>query len=154
MDYSPTFKTHVTNNPARFQETFEKHVFWLSGSPRGNVFIGFSQRRVRIMRFANRHRLNAEDDLAAHELMRKRGSSNCPYWLAEMRVAELMDTLKVKLEGNQLVPTSSIRLLFFAEPRTSTLPWDRGKQHPTFVMIEESAGKRIHGNGNPTIWDF
>ena len=131
MIYSSTLKAHVIN-PIRFQETYQEHVFRLTGSPRGNVFIGFSQRRVRIMRVALRHRLNAQDDLAAHELISKMGSSNCPYWLAEMRVAELMDMLKVKLEGNTLAPTSSIRLLFITEPRTSTPPWGRGKHHPFF----------------------
>ncbi|MBL7164632.1 MAG: hypothetical protein ISS57_18750 [Anaerolineales bacterium] len=128
-------------NPVRFQESHQEHVFRLTGSPRGNVFIGFSQRRVRIMRAALRHRLNAQDDLTVLELISKMGSSNCPFWLAKMSVEELMDTLKVKLEGGMLVPTSSIQLLFITEPRTSTPPWGRGKQHPTFNEGRECMGR-------------
>ncbi|MBL7163222.1 MAG: hypothetical protein ISS57_11495 [Anaerolineales bacterium] len=58
MNYSSTLKAHVIN-PVRFQETHHEHVFRLTDSPRGNVFLGFSQRRVKIMRAALRHRLNA-----------------------------------------------------------------------------------------------
>ena len=128
-------------NPARFQESHQEHVFRLTGSPRGNVFLGASMRQVRIMRAALRHRLNAQKTLSPGELRVIMHASNCPFWLSEMSVEELMDTLKVKLEGSTLVPTSSIRLLFFAEPRTSAPPWGRGRQHPITNEGREFAGR-------------
>jgi hypothetical protein len=128
-------------NPVRFQETQHEHLFRLTGSPRGNVFLGASMRRVRIMRAALRHRLNAQKTLSPGELRAIMHASNCPFWLSELSVEELMDALAVKLEGSMIVPTSLIQLLLIAEPRTSTLPWDRGRQHPTLVR------KRVHGKG-------
>ena len=35
-------------NPDRFQESHHEHVFRLTGSPRRNVFMGASMRRVKI----------------------------------------------------------------------------------------------------------
>ena len=96
-------------NAVRFQETHQEHVFRLTGSPRGNVFLGFSMRRVRIMRAALRHRLNAQKTLSSGELRVIMNASNCPLWLSEMSVAELLDALAVKLEGSQLAPPPSIR---------------------------------------------
>ena len=90
-------------NPVRFQEPFLEHVFRLTGSPRGNVFIGFSQRRARIMRAALRHRLNAQDDLAALELISKMGSSNCPFWLAKMSECRRTDGYTESQAGRQHV---------------------------------------------------
>jgi len=107
-------------NKIRFQEPFREHVFRLTGSPRGNVFIGFSQRRVRIMRTALRHRLNAHKPLAVGELMKTMGTSNCPYWLTKISVEELMDALDVQREGGMIVPSPSIRMLCIAEQRIST----------------------------------
>jgi hypothetical protein len=127
--------------PVRFQESHHEHVFRLTGSPRGNVFIGFSMRRVRIMRAALRHRLNAQKPLSSGELRVIMHASNCPFWLSEMSVEELMDTLKVKLEDSTLVPTLPIGLLFIAEPRTSTLPWGRESQHLTFYEGRECMGR-------------
>jgi hypothetical protein len=108
MNYSSTFETHM-RNPVRFQESHQDHVFRLTGSPRGNVFLGASMRRVRIMRAALRHRLNAQKTLSPGELRVIMHASNCPFWLSEMNVEELMDTLKVKLESSTFVPSSSIR---------------------------------------------
>ena len=118
-------------NPVRFQESHQEHVFRLTGSPRGNVFLGFSMRRVRIMRAALRHRLNAQKTLSSGELRVIMHASNCPFWLSEMSVEELMDTLKVKLEGSTLVPTLSIGLLFNADPLTSKPLWGITLQQPT-----------------------
>ena len=112
-------------NPVRFQETHHEHVFRLTGSPRGNVFLGFSMRRVRIIRAALRHRLNAQKTLSPGELRVIMHASNCPFWLSKMSIVELMDALAVMLEGSMIVPTSSIRLLFITEPRSSTPPWGR-----------------------------
>ena len=140
-------------NPVRFQESHQEHVFRLTGSPRGNVFLGVSMRRVRIMRAALRHRLNAQKTLSSGELRVIMHASNCPFWLSEMSVEELMDTLKVKLEGSTLVPTLSIGLLLNADPLTSKPLWGKGEQHP-ILMEEESAGERIHTNGSPKVQDF
>ena len=112
-------------NPVRFQESHQEHVFRLTGSPRGNILLGFSMRRVRIMRAALRHRLNAQKTLSSGELRVIMHASNCPLWLSEMSIEELMDALAVKLEGSMIVPSSSIQLLFIASPRTSAPPWDR-----------------------------
>ena len=114
----------------RFQETHQEHVFRLTGSPRGNVFLGLSQRRVKFMRAALCHRLNAQKPLSPGELRVIMHASNCPLWLSEMSVAELLDALAVVLEGRMIVPSPSIQLLFIAEPSTSTPPWGRRKQHP------------------------
>jgi len=127
-------------NPVRFQESHQEHVFRLTGSPRGNVFLGASMRRVRIMRAALRHRLNAQKTLSPGELRVIMHASNCPFWLSEMSVAELMDTLAVKLEGSTLAPTSSIRLQVITEPRTFTLPQGREGNTP-YIR------KRVQGKG-------
>jgi len=37
MNYSSTFEAHMCNQ-VRFQESFEEHVFRLTGSSRVNVF--------------------------------------------------------------------------------------------------------------------
>jgi len=105
-----SFKADMNwRNPVRFQETHQEHVFRLTGSPRGNVFLGASMRRVRIMRAALRHRLNAQKTLSSGELRVIMHASNCPFWLSEMSVEELMDALAVKLEGGMLAPPPSIR---------------------------------------------
>jgi len=127
-------------NKIRLQEPFREHLFRLTGSPRGNVFIGFSQRRVRIMRTALRHRLIAQKSLSLGELRVSMHASNCPFWLSEMSVAELMDTLAVKREGSTLAPNSSIRLQVITEPRTSTLPQGREGNTPCIR-------KRVQGKG-------
>jgi len=137
-------------NPVRFQESHQEHLFRLTGSPRGNVFLGASMRRVRIMRAALRHRLNAQKTLSPGELRVFMHASNCPIWLSEMSVAELMDTLAVKLETRTLVPTSSIRLQVITEPRTSTLPQGREGNTP-YLMKEESTREGIHANGSPEV---
>ena len=140
-------------NPARFQESHQEHVFRLTGSPRGNVFLGASMRQVRIMRAALRHRLNAQKTLSPGELRVIMHASNCPFWLSEMSVDELMDTLKVKLESSTLVPTSSIRLQVITEPRTSTP--HRGREGNTpYLMEKESAGEEIHANGSAKVRRF
>jgi hypothetical protein len=147
MNYSSTFETHI-RNPVRFQESHQEHVFRLTGSPRGILFMGASMRRVRIMRIALRHRLNAQKTLSPGELRVIMHASNCPFWLSEMSVDELMDTLKVKLEGSTLVPTSSIRLQVIAEPRTSTPLWGREGNTP-YLMEEEIAREGILAKGKP-----
>jgi len=45
MNYSSTVKAHVIY-PVRFQETQHEHVFQLTGSPRGNVFLDARQRKA------------------------------------------------------------------------------------------------------------
>jgi hypothetical protein len=140
MNNSSTFETHM-RNPVRFQESHREHVFRLTGSPRGNLFLGVSMRRVRIMRAVLRHRLNAQKTLSPGELRVIMHASNCPFWLSDMSVEELMDTLKVKMESSTFVPTSSIRLQVITEPRTSTPPWGRERQHPITYEGRECKGR-------------
>lgn len=89
-------------NPFRFQEPFEEHIIRPTGSPRGHIFL--SPRRIRIQRVALRHRLNAQEPLAAGELGIKMGASNCPYWLDKMSIKKLMIALDVERVGDTLVP--------------------------------------------------
>ena len=94
------------HNRVRFQEPFYEHVFHLTGSSHGNVFL--SPWRINIMRAALLHRLNATRPVSAINWMQIMAESNdldCPLWLAQMSVEELMEELEVRLEGNQLVPS-------------------------------------------------
>ena len=93
-------------NRVRFQEPFYEHVFHLTGSSHGTVFL--SPWRINIMRGALLHRLNATRPISAINLMQIMDESNdldCPLWLAQMSVEDLMDELEVRLEGHQLVPS-------------------------------------------------
>ena len=56
------------------------------------------------MRAALLHRLNATRPISACELVQIMKASNCPIWLAQMSVEDLMDELEVRLEGSTLVP--------------------------------------------------
>ena len=137
-----SFKADLNwRNPVRFQESHQEHVFRLTGSPRGNVFLGASMRRVKIMRAALRHRLNAQKTLSPGELRVIMHASNCPFWLSEMSVEELMDDLSVALEGSRLVPTTSIRLMFIDDRRISTPSRGRERQYPIFNEGREYRGK-------------
>jgi hypothetical protein len=90
-------------NQVRFQEPFYEHVFHLTGSSHGNEFL--SPWRINSMRAALLHRLNATRPISACELVQIMKASNCPIWLAQMSVEELMYELEVRLEGRQLVPS-------------------------------------------------
>ena len=141
--------------PVRFQETHQEHVFRLTGSPLGNVFLGFSMRRVRIMRAALRHRLNAQKTLSSGELRVIMHASNCPFWLSEMSVEELMDTLKVKLEGSTLVPTLSIGLLLNADPLIPKPLLGITLQQPLYNEERECRGRNSSQvKGRPKGRDF
>ena len=93
-------------NRVRFQEPFYEHVFHLTGSPHGAIFL--SPWRINIMRAALLYRLNATRPLSAINWMQIMDESNdldCPLWLAQMSVEDLMYELEVRLEGHQLVPS-------------------------------------------------
>ena len=93
-------------NRVRFQEPFYEHVFHLTGSSHGTVFL--SPWRINIMRGALLHRLNATRPLSAINLMQIMDESNdldCPLWLAQMSVEDLMEELEGRLEGRTLVPS-------------------------------------------------
>jgi len=152
MNYSSTFETHM-RNPVWFQESHQEHVFRLTGSPRGNVFLGASMRRVRIMRAALRHRLNVHKSLSPGELRVIMHASNCPFWLSEKSVEELMDTLAVKLEGSTFMPSSSIRHRPSLN-RAHPLPVGAEKATSHIYMEEQSAQEGRHAKGSPMVLRF
>ena len=92
-------------NKVRFQEPFREHVFHLTGSSHGVILL--SPWRINIMRAALLHRLNATRPISAINWMQIMAESNdldCPLWLAQISVEELMEALEVRLEGSTLVP--------------------------------------------------
>ena len=92
-------------NKVRFQEPCREHVFHLTGLSHGAIFL--SPWRINIMRTALLHRLIATRPIFATnwmQIMDELNDLDCPLWLAQISVEELMEELEVRLEGSTLVP--------------------------------------------------
>ena len=81
-----------------FTETYQDHYERLKAS--GSHYMTW--RRMKIMRSAAIKRLNAGRELSPAELRGIMGDSNCPFWLAEASIEDILAELKVGIIGKGL----------------------------------------------------